>query len=104
MVFQPDCSKDVFLQSFGLDDLIATCFGGRNVRAAEVFARDKKTLEEIERDLLNGQKLQGPGTIMTVHSILKSKNIISNFPFMEYIFKVLNENEPAESVIHVFNS
>uniref|UniRef100_A0A6G3MLH2 glycerol-3-phosphate dehydrogenase (NAD(+)) n=1 Tax=Henneguya salminicola TaxID=69463 RepID=A0A6G3MLH2_HENSL len=74
-IYQPNCSNDIFLKSFGLDDLIATCFGGRNVRCAESFVRTGKTIQDIEKNLLSGQKLQGPETIITVYNILQSTKI-----------------------------
>eukprot|EP00660_Eupelagonema_oceanica_P005633 gene5633-12982_t len=39
-------------------DLITTCFGGRNRKCAEAFARNpNKQWADIEKELLGGQKL-----------------------------------------------
>lgn len=50
-----------FLESCGVADLITTCFGGRNRKCAEAFVKAKgaKGWEQIEKELLGGQKLQG---------------------------------------------
>ena len=71
---------DTFLESCGVADLITTCFGGRNRKCAEAFAAagKKKSLDEIEAELLGGQKLQGTLTAkevrcqpaLIVHTIL----------------------------------
>merc|ERR1719460_3580419 len=60
-MFYNDIDDDTFLESCGVADLITTCFGGRNRKCAEAFAKAGKTksLDEIETELLGGQKLQG---------------------------------------------
>lgn len=35
-----------------------------------------QTIEELENEMLNGQKLQGPATAAEVYLILKHKNLI----------------------------
>ena len=66
-MFYSDIDDDTFLESCGVADLITTCFGGRNRKCAELFARcqkegSPKTWDVIEAEELNGQKLQGTGT------------------------------------------
>ncbi|KGL73795.1 Glycerol-3-phosphate dehydrogenase 1-like, partial [Tinamus guttatus] len=65
-----------FLESCGVADLITTCYGGRNRKVAEAFARTGKSIEELENEMLNGQKLQGPQTSVEVYKILKQKNML----------------------------
>lgn len=35
-----------------------------------------QSIEELEKEMLNGQKLQGPATAAEVHLILKNKNLV----------------------------
>merc|ERR1712050_411209 len=65
----PTVRNDTFFESAGVADLITTCFGGRNRKCGEAYARSfcsgaPKTWEELEKELLGGQKLQG---VLTSH-------------------------------------
>uniref|UniRef100_A0A8C7RWP0 Glycerol-3-phosphate dehydrogenase [NAD(+)] n=1 Tax=Oncorhynchus mykiss TaxID=8022 RepID=A0A8C7RWP0_ONCMY len=71
-------SSVTFLESCGVADLITTCYGGRNRKVAEAFAKTSKSIEELEAEMLNGQKLQGPQTSAEVFKILKKRDMISN--------------------------
>lgn len=35
-----------------------------------------QSIEQLEKEMLNGQKLQGPQTSAELHRILKSKNVV----------------------------
>ncbi|MBN3291323.1 GPD1L protein, partial [Polypterus senegalus] len=69
-------SSATFLESCGVADLITTCYGGRNRKVAEAFVKTGKTIEELEKEMLNGQKLQGPQTSAEVYRILKQKDMV----------------------------
>lgn len=74
-VFYPAHDQRTFFESCGVADLVTTCYGGRNRKVAEAFARTGKTIDELEKEMLNGQKLQGPETAKEVNVLLKSKNM-----------------------------
>ena len=66
-----DIKSETFLESCGVADLVTTCFGGRNRKCADIFAKNvaagkKKSWDAIEAEELNGQKLQGTGTCKDV--------------------------------------
>lgn len=65
-----EAQDNTFFQSAGVADLITTCWGGRNVRCAEAFARTGKSWEQLEAEMLNGQKLQGTTTCKEVYDML----------------------------------
>ncbi|XP_054828949.1 glycerol-3-phosphate dehydrogenase [NAD(+)], cytoplasmic-like [Eublepharis macularius] len=90
---------NTFLESCGIADLITTCYGGRNRKVAEAFARGGKTLEELEKELLNGQKLQGPLTSAEVYKILKQKNIVNKFPLFVSVYQICYEGKSVKDFI-----
>lgn len=74
-VFYPGGKLSTFFESCGVADLITTCYGGRNRKVSEAFVRTGKSIKELEDELLNGQKLQGPYTAQEVNHMLKGKSM-----------------------------
>ncbi|CAI9620696.1 unnamed protein product [Staurois parvus] len=92
-------STSTFLESCGVADLITTCYGGRNRRVAEAFARSGKSIEELERDMLNGQKLQGPPASAEVYKILQQKDAVQKFPLFVAVYRICYEGRPVQEFI-----
>ncbi|XP_078538551.1 glycerol-3-phosphate dehydrogenase 1-like protein isoform X1 [Lissotriton helveticus] len=88
-----------FLESCGVADLITTCYGGRNRKVAEAFAKTGKSIEELEKEMLNGQKLQGPQASAEVYKILKQKNLSEKFPLFIAVYKICYEGTPVKEFI-----
>jgi len=99
--FYDGIDDDTFLESCGVADLITTCFGGRNRKCAEAFAANgkKKSLDEIEAELLGGQKLQGTLTAKEVNIILKAKGMEDQFPFFTTVYKISYEDTPLSALV-----
>jgi glycerol-3-phosphate dehydrogenase (NAD+) len=89
----------VFFESCGVADLVATCHGGRNRKVAAEFAKSNKSIEELEGEMLNGQKLQGPETAKEVNILLKEKNLESRFPLFTAVHKICSEGRPVATFI-----
>ncbi|KAI4477081.1 hypothetical protein M0804_013082 [Polistes exclamans] len=87
-VFYPGGKLSTFLESCGVADLITTCYGGRNRKVSEAFVKTGKTIEELEKEMLNGQKLQGPFTAEEVNYMLKSKNMENKFPLFTAVHRI----------------
>jgi glycerol-3-phosphate dehydrogenase (NAD+) len=100
-------------------DLITTCYGGRNRRCAEEFAKQmlgEKTgldLDEkgccelwakIENELLNGQKLQGTVALKEVHMLLKSRGLLHLFPLISSINDVSYQGKHVTSIVGGINA
>ena len=60
-VGEKEVKDATFSESCGVADLITTCYGGRNRKVSEAFAKTGKPLVELETEMLNGQKLQATG-------------------------------------------
>ncbi|XP_056628830.1 glycerol-3-phosphate dehydrogenase 1a [Triplophysa dalaica] len=88
-----------FLESCGVADLITTCYGGRNRKVGEAFAKTGKSLEELEKEMLNGQKLQGPATAAEIHTILKNKGLLDKFPLFNGVYEICYEGRPVTEFI-----
>lgn len=118
---------ETFLQSCGIADLITTCYGGRNRKCAEAYARERlqrllrhdteemdhnhmgaatieaaneKIWNDIEAKLLNGQKLQGTLTAKEIHLLLESRNLLYCFPLIHTIFEIAFKGKPIQDIIH----
>lgn len=97
-VFYPGSKLSTFFESCGVADLITTCYGiynsknsfsfrywlsfvilidagGRNRKVSEAFVKSGKSILELEAEMLNGQKLQGPITAEEVNFMLKNKGM-----------------------------
>ncbi|XP_074499839.1 glycerol-3-phosphate dehydrogenase [NAD(+)], cytoplasmic [Sebastes fasciatus] len=92
-------SSATFLESCGVADLITTCYGGRNRKVAEAFVKTGKSIEELEKEMLNGQKLQGPATAAEVYLILKHKNLIDKFPLFNAVYHICYQGRPVAEFI-----
>ncbi|KAI8137819.1 glycerol-3-phosphate dehydrogenase [NAD+] [Fennellomyces sp. T-0311] len=90
---------ETFFESCGVADLIVTCAGGRNRKVAEAFIHSNKSIIEVERDLLNGQKSQGTTTALEVNEFLKARNMTHEFPLMTSVYKIIYERAAPETLI-----
>uniref|UniRef100_A0A6Q2YD25 Glycerol-3-phosphate dehydrogenase [NAD(+)] n=1 Tax=Esox lucius TaxID=8010 RepID=A0A6Q2YD25_ESOLU len=86
--------------SCGVADLITTCYGGRNRKVAEAFVKTSKTIEELEAEMLNGQKLQGPQTSAEVYKLLKKKDLTSKFPLFASVYQICFEGKAVQDFIN----
>lgn len=102
-----DVRDETFLQSCGVADVITSCYGGRNRRVAETFVRRRlagqpTSIDALEAELLNGQKLQGPATAQEVHRWLQERNLVERFPIMTHVYRICYEDaEPASLLSHL---
>lgn len=67
-------------ESAGVADLITSCSGGRNFRCAKLSVERNTPIEEIEKQELNGQKLQGTLTSHEVNRFLKKQGVEHEYP------------------------
>lgn len=86
--------QETFFDSSGFADVITTCYGGRNVRcAAEFIRRPNASWEEIEEDILKGQKMQGQLTCDEVYRVLEAHQLLDFFPLFHVVYKIAFKGE-----------
>jgi glycerol-3-phosphate dehydrogenase (NAD+) len=98
-------NERTFFESCGVADLITTCYGGRNRRLTEQFVlQPDKTLEQLEVELLNGQKLQGPQTAAEVAILLRQHNAQDKFPLFVAVDLICKKQLAPEKLIEMVRS
>ena len=97
----PKAKDSTFFESCGVADLIVTCYGGRNRKCAEAFVKagGSKTFTDIEKELLNGQKVQGVGTCEEVMKIIKKAGNERQYPLITSIHKICFEGAAPDSLL-----
>jgi glycerol-3-phosphate dehydrogenase (NAD+) len=97
----PDTSDDTFLESCGIADLITTCYGGRNRKCAEAFVLRHGTasFDDIEKELLGGQKLQGVLTSNEVQELIEKWGAEEDFPLMVTINRIIQGDIPPKDIV-----
>lgn len=90
---------ETFFESCGVADLITTCYGGRNRKCSMAFVQTGKSLEVLEKELLNGQKLQGPATAHEVNVLLQSAGEVKNYPLFTAVHLIATKTIPPAELI-----
>jgi len=93
------CKMETLLESCGVADFICTSYGGRNRKCAEAFVRTGKSLEELEKEILNGQKLQGVLAAKEVAALLKERNNVKQFPLLVTIHMIATKQVPPQTIL-----
>lgn len=75
--------------SAGVADLITSSSGGRNFRCAKKAVEKGISVSEVEKQELNGQKLQGTLTAFEVHSFLSARDKVRDYPLFTAVNDIL---------------
>lgn len=99
-LFLGEAKDATFFESCGVADLITTCYGGRNRKVSEAFAKTGKPLAELEAEMLNGQKLQGPETARELQGVLKARGVAGDqFPLFTSVYQCCYEGAPVSDFL-----
>jgi len=101
-VFGNCVNNSTFWESCGIADLVATCFSGRNRKCAEHFVKTGKNWNEIEFEILNGQKLQGVLTAFEVYEIIEYFKLQKFFPFFTRIKEISLKEKAPHTILDLF--
>ncbi|XP_078062822.1 glycerol-3-phosphate dehydrogenase [NAD(+)], cytoplasmic-like [Mustelus asterias] len=91
--------RSTFLESCGVADLIASCYGGHNRKIAEAFTVTGKTIAQLEEEMLSRQKLQGPRTAIEINRTLQLHNLVHRFPLFTAVYQICYECKPVSEFI-----
>ncbi|KAK6181467.1 hypothetical protein SNE40_009311 [Patella caerulea] len=98
-VFFEGSKTSTFFQSCGIADLVATCHGGRNRLLGENVVKSKKSLKELEKEILKGQSFQGPLVAKEIYGMLEEKDMLNRFPLFVAIHNICERKmDPKEFV------
>jgi glycerol-3-phosphate dehydrogenase (NAD+) len=88
-------------ESAGVADMITSCSGGRNFRCAKLSVERNTPIEEVEKQELNGQKLQGTLTAYEVNKFLKKQGVEHEYPLFT---SVQRKSTFVARILHVLIS
>ncbi|KAK8673471.1 hypothetical protein V6N13_111805 [Hibiscus sabdariffa] len=90
-----------FFESCGVADVITTCLGGRNRKVAEAFAKNggKRSFDELEAEMLQGQKLQGVSTAREVYEVLSHRGWLELFPLFATVHEICVGHLPPSAIV-----
>uniref|UniRef100_A0AC35TM93 Glycerol-3-phosphate dehydrogenase [NAD(+)] n=1 Tax=Rhabditophanes sp. KR3021 TaxID=114890 RepID=A0AC35TM93_9BILA len=98
--FYPGSNLSTFFQSCGIADLVTTCYGGRNRKVCEEFAKTRKPIKQIEEEMLNGQSAQGILTADEVAEMLTFNKVTEKFPLFMGVDKICKAQIKPEELIN----
>merc|ERR1712000_456380 len=84
--------------SAGVADLITSSSGGRNFRCARKAVEKGISVQDVEREDLNGQKLQGTSTAHEVNSFLKARGLESEYPLFTAVDGILRGKATVDDI------
>ncbi|KAF5961604.1 hypothetical protein HYC85_002813 [Camellia sinensis] len=90
----------------GLFQAAVLILGGRNRKCAEAFARNggKRSFDELEADMLQGQKLQGVSTAKEVYEVLSHRGWLELFPLFATVHEICIGSLPPTSIVEYSQS
>ncbi|XP_058736717.1 glycerol-3-phosphate dehydrogenase [NAD(+)]-like isoform X2 [Vicia villosa] len=102
----PSVKDSTLFESCGVADLITTCMGGRNRKVAEAFALNggKRSFDELEEQMLKGQKLQGVLTAKEVHEVLTTRGWVDMFPLFKAVYEISSGFLPPTAIVEFNNN
>ncbi|PVV04683.1 hypothetical protein BB560_000806 [Smittium megazygosporum] len=97
----PYTPPEVFYESCGMADLVASSLGGRNHKIAVELVKTGKSFAELESEMLGGQKLQGPMTAKELYIFNKHEGITEKFPLFTTVYQIGYEKKDPSEIFNV---
>jgi len=99
-MFYIGIKNETFFESCGVADVVTTCYGGRHRKLAEAHVLTGKAFDDLEKEMLNGQKLQGTITSKEIYQILTQHGCTEEFPLFTTVYRICYENLCPSHIIH----
>ncbi|EDW16164.2 uncharacterized protein LOC6574672 [Drosophila mojavensis] len=97
--FNPTTKVSTLFESCGLANSVASSYGDKNVTFAKNLVISRKTIPEIEANLLSGRKLLGPIIAEEVYAYLEKSNLHETYPLFSTVHRICQrEVSPYEIV------
>ena len=106
MFFENSVHSRTFTEeSAGVADLITSCSGGRNYRCAKMSVEKNISIDQVEKEELNGQMLQGTSTAHEVYGFLKARGKEDEFPLLTAVYREYPPSVPSvRTIVLTLNS
>ncbi|KAH8310523.1 hypothetical protein KR044_001788, partial [Drosophila immigrans] len=102
--FNPNTKLSTFFESCGLANSVASSYADKNVTFAKCFVSSRKTVQEIEANLLNGHKLLGPITAEEVFAFLEKSNLQEKYPLFTVLHRICQNEVPPEAIVDILRA
>ncbi|PRQ74222.1 hypothetical protein AAT19DRAFT_14575 [Rhodotorula toruloides] len=70
----------------------------RNSKCAEASVTSGKTFDKLEKELLNGQKLQGVATAEEIYTFLKARERLDGYPLFTKVYQICKRMIEPEAI------
>ncbi|EDV91565.1 GH13333 [Drosophila grimshawi] len=98
--FNPTTKVSTFFESCGIANSVVSSFADKNVTFANNFVTSRKTIQEIEANLLNGRKLLGPIIAEEIYAYLEHKGIQKMYPLFSVIHRICQMEVSPQAIIY----
>lgn len=98
-VYFSGVSPSTFLESCGIASVFVESTNGRSRRCAELFVRTGMAWSLIEKEVLQGQNVDGVVTAASVYALLERDGKLDKFPFFTVVYKIALQNMDPSMLI-----
>lgn len=103
-LFFKGVKDDTFFESCGVADVITTCLAGRNRKVAKARAETGKSFDVLEKEMLNGQKLQGTLTSKDVNTMLNRVGKEGEFPLFTAVYRIVYDDVDPNKLLSMLHA
>ena len=65
-----------------------------------LFMADVQSMDQLEQELLNGQKLQGAATAEEVNRFLRARGKVNEFPLFTAVYEIVYKRRDPATIVN----